>query len=254
MKSAPQDRLDREKEFFNEVFQERSRQHVTSFYAITRFSHQYYIDRLVQRVVPNVQVLEYGCGPGSYAFLLAEQGAQVSGIDISDVAIRQAQERAQGNPRLVFRVMDAEAMDFPDATFDLVCGTGILHHLHLENALRELRRVMKPTGSAIFIEPMGYNPLINLFRQRTPQYRTADEHPLKRADLRKMEAGFEEASFRFYHLLDIAAIPLRRRKKILPVLLRVLGGADRVLFTVIPPLRWWAWQVVIVLKNPLPGD
>ena len=76
-----------------------------------------------------------------------------------------------------------EAIDRDDS-FDLVCGSGILHHLDLPAAMRELARVLRPSGRAVFMEPLGHNPAINAFRNRTPELRTPDEHPLLGKDLK----------------------------------------------------------------------
>jgi ubiquinone/menaquinone biosynthesis C-methylase UbiE len=64
--------------------------------------------------------------------------------------------------------MNAEATTFPDNSFDLICGSSILHHLNLDKACAEIRRILRPDGGAVFIEPLGHNPLINMFRKLTP--------------------------------------------------------------------------------------
>ncbi len=131
--------------------------------------------------------LEYGCGEGSSAFELAEEGARVVGIDISSVAVASARVKAEEQhlgERLAFLVGDCEQLCFQDNSFDVICGAAILHHLDMDKALRAIARVLRPEGRAIFIEPLGHNPAISLFRSLTPQCRTPDEHPLKRADLR----------------------------------------------------------------------
>src|SRR4029077_19868431 len=103
------------------------------FYVLaTAWDNRYH--SLLSTVRPGDRVLEYGCGTGSAAFELAERGAHVVGIDISPVAVdearRVAAERQSGDAE--FRVMNAEALEFPDGAFDLVCGSGILHHLDLD--------------------------------------------------------------------------------------------------------------------------
>ena len=97
------------------------------------------------------------------------------------MAIEQAIEhaRAEGlEDRLTFRVMDAEQLEFADDSFNLVCGSGVLHHLDLNRAYAEVARVLEPTGIGVFEEPLGHNPAINAYRRRTPEMRTVDEHPL----------------------------------------------------------------------------
>jgi SAM-dependent methyltransferase len=244
-------RLEREREYHDRAFGEGVRASAKRFYSVTGAMLSWYEQTLSARA-PGARALEYGCGPGSRAFHLARDGAHVVGIDISPVAIEQATEhgRAEGlEDRLEFRVMNAEQLDFPDASFDIVCGSGILHHLDLARAYAEIARVLEPAGIAVFTEPLGHNPAINAYRNRTPALRTVDEHPLLMDDLALAKRFFEEVEVRFFTLTSLAAIPLRDR----PGFERVLGGLDRLdslLFRVAPPLRRHAWMVAITLRRP----
>jgi len=196
-------------------------------------------------------VLEYGCGPGSQAFSLAHQGAQVTGIDISDVAIAQATERARAEgvaERCRFEVMNAEETSFDDDRFDLICGTAILHHLDLDSAYAEIARLIKPTGRALFVEPMGHNPAINAYRRRTPEMRTEDEHPLLAPDLELTHGYFRKAEFAYFNLLTLLSVPLRNTRAFDPIL-AALQAVDRAIFR-IPAARKHAWMVLISLSEP----
>lgn len=243
-------RLEREAAFHDRAFAERTRAAAGKFYAITASSKGLYRE-LILRGCAGRQVLEYGCGTGSHAFELAATGAQVAGIDISPEGITQARLRAAAEGlenRLSLQVMNAEALDFPAASFDLVCGSGILHHLDLKRALAELRRVLKPGGRAVFFEPLGHNPLIALYRRLTPAMRSADECPLRWAELQWIARHFVRAEFRFFHLTSLAAVPFRK----IPgfgALLEVLEALDRQLFRV-PFLRKQAWIAVLELEGP----
>ncbi len=86
--------------------------------------------------------------------------------------------------------MDAENLKFNDHTFDLVYGSGILHHLSIEKAIVEIKRVLKKDGRAIFYEPLGHNIFINIFRLLTPSLRSEDEHPLLIKDLELIKRTF----------------------------------------------------------------
>ena len=196
----------------------------------------------------NRTVLEYGCGPGSAAFQLAREGARVTGIDLSEVAIEQARERArrEGVSNTTFRVMDAEHLEFPDNTFDLIAGSAIIHHLDTDRALSEVSRTLKPGGSPVFMEPMGHNPLINLYRSLTPAIRTVDEHPLLTEDFETARKYFGHVECHYFHLTSLAAVPLRRLPIFRPAL-GVLDLLDAALFRWIPPARKYAWFVILVL-------
>lgn len=238
-----------EKQFFDFTFEFGVRKPVSKFYKVVQSSRKYYESFLLTDCC-NKKVLEYGCGMGSYAFFLAKHGAKVTGIDMSKVAIDLAKTRAnaEGINGIVFLVMDAEATQFEDSTFDLICGTGILHHLQLHKALMEVARILKPEGKAIFIEPMGYNPAINLFRKLTPHFRTRDEHPLTVKDLEFMEKFFHQVNCNFFHLFSLLAVLFRNSRRFFS-LVKTLDNFDRKLFEKVSIVRPLAWQVVIILEK-----
>ena len=163
-------RAEREREFHNEAFSKKVRESVGKYYTITHYSKKHFLDQLLPRCAGK-QALEYGCGIDRFAEQLAAHGAEVTGVDISDVAIEMARERtaASGLSGLRYLVMDAEHLEFDDGSFDLVFGSGILHHLDLNRAYAEISRVLNGNGTACFIEPLGHNPIINLFRRFTPR-------------------------------------------------------------------------------------
>ena len=55
---------------------------------------------------------------------------------------------------------NCEKTKFENNSFDIVYGTGILHHLQFNKCLDEIHRILKPNGSIVFVEPLGTNPLI----------------------------------------------------------------------------------------------
>ena len=204
---------------------------------------------------PGARVLEYGCGPGDRAVALAHGGARVHGIDISPVAVDLARARAACEPpggAVTFSVMDAEALDLPADSVDVVCGTSILHHLDLGRAYAEVARVLRSDGRAVFLEPLGHNPAINAYRRLTPRLRTEDEHPLLLDDLAAADAHFGGRTVEHFTLLSVAAVVAHGR----PAFGRVAGAlrqVDRAAFARMPALRRWSWTVVIVLTEPRPG-
>ena len=175
------DRLAREASFHDAAFATHTRNRTWKFYDAGRDAYDHYDELLTAIVGPGSSVLEYGCGPGGRAFELARRGAFAHGIDISPVAIELARKAAcehGAEHNTTFSVMDAEALDVPARSFDLVCGTSILHHLDVRRAYSEVARVLRPSGHAVFLEPLGHNPLFNVYRRLTPGVRTRDEHPL----------------------------------------------------------------------------
>jgi ubiquinone/menaquinone biosynthesis C-methylase UbiE len=250
MTVEPSSRQQRERDFHNETFAEDTRARAAKFYAIHRSSELAY-QRLIHVGADGADVLEYGCGRGSAAFDLATHGARVTGIDISDVAIDISSRRGAElglADRLAFVVMDAEQLDFPDASFDLVCGSAILHHLDLERAYTEIARVLRPGGRGVFIEALGHNPLINLYRRRTPELRTVDEHPLRVDEIELAKRYFSSTRVEYFHLTSLAALPLRNQR-FFPQVADGLERADQVLFRHIPYLQRHAWMGLLELTR-----
>lgn len=223
-----------------------------SFYAINRRVASVRTEWMQQHC-PGAVALDYCCGLGQASLELAEAGAFVHGIDISDREIETAKQNADVAgmaDRTSFAVMDAEALEFPDDFFDVILCSGVLHHLDLEKAYPQLARVLKPTGQILCIEAQGTNPLINLYRRRTPHLRTSWEaqHILELRQVEEARAFFGDVDLTFYHLFTILAIPFRRTPLFTP-LLTVFEQLDRLVLR-LPGVRRLAWQMIFVLRKP----
>ena len=224
---------------------------VEGMYAITSESHGYFKRRIAE-LARGKSALEFGCGNGANALELCKFAQRVSGIDISEVAVEIGTKHAReaGISNVDFHAMDAEDLQFGDNTFDMICGVGILHHLDLQRAYSELARTLRREGAAIFIEPLGYNPFINLFRRMTPAIRTPDEHPFLKHDLELAEKFFGRISLRYYYLTTLIAAPFARSalgKRVV----RIGNAIDRALFASMPWLRKYAWFVVMEMTAPI---
>lgn len=241
-------RIERERQFHDNRFTHETRTGQDRFYPALSDAFRRYWE-LVDRGSCGTDVLEYGCATGLHSLRLAANARSIVGIDISPVAIQQAtretQARSIRNAR--FEAMNAEAMDLPTESFDFVFGSAILHHLDLDRAFAELRRVMRPNATGIFLEPLGHNPLINLYRRATPQARTIDEHPLKRADLKLARKHFRSVGIEFFALAQLGGAvcegtPLAR---IATPLTRALDrGLQR-----LPGVQWHCWSAIFALQG-----
>ncbi len=110
---------------------------------------------------PGVHVLELGCGTGLFSTMFARHGCRLTAIDISPDLLARARLRRLPDA-VVFQVDNAERLDQPDGAFDAVVGSSILHHLDLDRALAEIRRVLRPDGRLAFAEPNMLNPQVAL--------------------------------------------------------------------------------------------
>jgi SAM-dependent methyltransferase len=113
-----------------------------------------------------LRVLEIGCGLGTDGAQFAEAGADYTGVDLTDAAVELARKRFElfGLPGK-FRTADAEQLDFPDETFDVIFSHGVLHHTpDINSAVREIHRVLRPGGKAkvMLYHRDSYNYKINI--------------------------------------------------------------------------------------------
>ena len=111
---------------------------------------QYVVDALE----PGERVLDSGCGHGRNLVYLLRQGFDVYGTDASDSAIAAVQQLASrlrsSLPPDHFRLEPVERMSFPDAAFDVVLSSAVMHFArdehHWRAMLDEMFRVLKPGG------------------------------------------------------------------------------------------------------------
>lgn len=244
------DRVASEQRFHDERFGAEEPRRSDGSYAITGASAAAYHD-LVSGLATGARVLELGCGDNTEAWELAATGSEVVAIDISQVAVDAATERATeiGLDGVSFRQMNAEALEFDDSEFDLVIGSGILHHLDTPVAMEQIARVLRPHGHAAFIEPLGHNPLLRAYRRVTPGERTPDEHPLLRSDLDALSNWFGSVELQFFHLMSLGALAFTRSQKFESILAR-LDRADRSILGRSALAQDLAWFVVIHVSEP----
>jgi ubiquinone/menaquinone biosynthesis C-methylase UbiE len=97
---------------------------------------------------PDMAFLDICCGPGYLAAEAARRGADVTAIDFAAPMIGEARRRFPG---IGFAEGDAEALDFPDQSFDAAaCAFGVLHLADPDRALLEARRVLRSGGRYAF--------------------------------------------------------------------------------------------------------
>jgi SAM-dependent methyltransferase len=189
-------------------------------------------------------VLDYGCGHGMAAVVLARAGGRVTAFDLSPGYVCEAKARAAANDvPISFLEADAERLPFADGSFDRVWGNAILHHLDLRTAAGELHRLLRPGGRAVFCEPWGENALLRWARSGwTAKPHTRDERPLRRRDLYLLRDRFPGMKVRGYQLLAMA-------RRLLPSgrMASGLERCDTALLECLPGLQRYCRYVVITL-------
>ena len=114
-----------------------------STFWLRRYAHRTIYQRTLSYILPGQKVLDVGCGEGTLSILMAQKGARVTGLDISDPNIANANKRGKELALPVkFLISDADQLPFPDNAFVTVVSSHVLEHLpDPEKGLRELHRV-----------------------------------------------------------------------------------------------------------------
>ena len=189
------------------------------------------------------KVLEIGCGAGSVAEALARCGADLTAIDLTQRAVDLTRKRLDlaGLPANVLK-MDAEEMNFPDASFDYIWSWGVIHHARKpERIVREMYRILRPGGcfavmlyhrrsTRFWISGVLRRGVLGLqLLKKSPddiQMEFTDGFHARHysvPDARELFSGFEVAEIRILDMNDLA-IPFHPLRKFLrPV------GSEKVL-------------------------
>jgi SAM-dependent methyltransferase len=193
------------------------------------------------------RVLELGCGSGDYTVVLARRGALITAIDLAPSALAITRRRARAN-RVAERVrvarMPVEALALADAAFDWVVGLGVLHHADPVALAAEARRVLRPDGRALFREPLGLNPLLELARRRLPyrrKVRAPGDRFLGEGDLAALGDRFSECHLRPFYLFSMITRAVGREDSF-----PLLWSLDEFLLRRFRSL--WRWCRYVVLE------
>jgi ubiquinone/menaquinone biosynthesis C-methylase UbiE len=137
-----------------------------------RYTKEWHIPAAAGFAAANgLKVLEIGCGLGTDGAQFAMAGAEYTGVDLTEAAVDLARRRFElWGLRGEFKVSDAENLDFPSETFDLVYSHGVLHHTpDTPGSVREVHRVLRPGGKAVVMlyhrNSYNYRVNIGIFRR-----------------------------------------------------------------------------------------
>ncbi|HUE84962.1 MAG TPA: class I SAM-dependent methyltransferase [Vicinamibacterales bacterium] len=164
-----------------------------------RFDKLHYLPRLVDFAAYRGRtLLEVGCGIGTDLVRFAQQGAVVTGIDLSSTAIDLAKRNCELHRVTAadLRVGNGEALPFDEASFDVVYGHGVVQYTaDAPRLIGECHRVLKPGGEAIFMVYNRISWLNALSRLMKVQLEHEDAPVLKKysiAEFRRLLAPFAE--------------------------------------------------------------
>ncbi len=135
-----------------------------------------YEKAIIKQRVPlkNMRVLEIGCGRGRLSSILAEGALSLTGIDLDEKALKEAEKNADGK----FMLAAAESLPFADGVFEHVVFSLSLHETKADKALEEAKRVLTPGGNITIIDPSSDSPvqkMFNLFEDEAALIKNARE-------------------------------------------------------------------------------
>jgi len=145
----------------NEVFAKAARRYDQMNDLMSGGLHRLWKDDLVamlalSRPAQNYHVLDVAGGTGDIALRIARMGARVTVADISPEMVAEGRRRADEeglSSGVTFTVGNAEALAFPDRSFDAyTIAFGIRNVTHIDRALNEAFRVLKPGGRFLCLE------------------------------------------------------------------------------------------------------
>ena len=238
----------REKNFHNKLQSKNKGRFENIFYKAIYNINEDFFDFL-KKNVKDSEVLDYGCGIGnSVEKVIKYNPKKITGIDISEISINKAKKKANElGLNVSYKVDNCEKTSFDSNSFDIIYGSGILHHLQIDKCLEEIHRILKPNGSILFVEPLGTNPLINFYRKLTPNSRSVDEHPLIKKDLDYINIKFKEIKIKYYGFVTLIFFPFYNSLN-QSRFFKFLTNVDQLLFK-LRFFRLFAWSILITAKK-----
>jgi ubiquinone/menaquinone biosynthesis C-methylase UbiE len=212
------------------------------------------------------KILVLGCGLGEEVVYLAKKGASVYAVDISLEMInftKKLAEKYHVQKKVKLFHTSAEEIPFPKNSFDAVFACNLMHHIQLKMGVKKVYQVLKKGGVVIFLEPLAYNPVINVYRKMASEVRTDGEHPITFEDLEFMKEYFPRLTHKEFHFFTLLIFvwfyigkgihPNKERywKKIIheaqtyKTIFQFLHALDRIVLRLFPSLSKFYWVLVI---------
>ena len=221
-----------------------------------RFRQKYVKNLLGKKKIKELKILELGGSKWVEIVhdLFEDKPNELICINISPSEINLAKKEAKSIPtryKPTWIEMDAHYLEFQDNYFDLVIGYGMLHHLDLEIALNEIKRVLKSDGIALFREPLDINPLLTFARFLTPKARTTEEIPFKKNHLKKIFEIFPNSRMFFEQFLTFFLSPIFNflPKIFIKKVSLTAYKIDKLILKTFPSFGYFFRSVFIVIKK-----
>ncbi len=205
------------------------------------------------------RLLDFGCGRGTASMRFAKLGYETHGFDLCPDNLENCEllaEKYGYSSRCHFSIQLAEQLTYGDSMFDVVCGIDILHHIEIAPAIREVRRILKPGGLAVFREFVEV-PIFDRVRNSRlvrkyfskdmsiDEHRTHDERKLDKRDLRDIRDVFPALEVKRFCLISRLHRIVKKRRPGASRLERI----DHALVRAIPFLSSLGGEAVLICRK-----
>ena len=217
--------------------------------------------KLFAASVKGRRVLDYGCGVGDWGVMLAVEGARVTLLDLSPVAVEVALRRARASGVIEsVRGFARDASDlscFADGEFDLIFACASVHHtIKYGHAFEELLRVLKSGGRLVMVEGWGNNPLLDAARRLRWRFgrepvEAGEGVIFNEGDVEQLRQRMRRVEVTPLNLLAMAKRLFRGRfhRPAVRAILAGLEETDRLLLAALPGLRRYCGEAVVVAEK-----
>jgi len=239
------------------------------FESFVAFENNYVIRELGD--LKGKKILDVGAGLGESSVYFALKGAEVYYNDISPKMGEFAEKlAARYKTRLNYLIAPIERLEVHKEFFDIIYCANLIHHVppqDQEGWIRTMSEALKPGGILVTIDPLRYNPAINIYRNRAEKVRTVDEMPVGFDILDIYRRYFKNVTHKEFWLttlwLFISYYFIRRydpneirywkrifkeKESRIGWWFKPLKAFDRLLLS-LPGVRRMAWNIVIIARK-----
>ncbi|MEM9382108.1 MAG: class I SAM-dependent methyltransferase [Planctomycetota bacterium] len=214
------------------------------------------------------RVLDIGCGIGQYSVLCAKAGAHVTGVELSSVGVETARKMAEANgvaDRCTFVNGDVTEQSFDDDSFDVVLMHEVLHHAIKYPGLKDLILRIAAPGAKIVIADTVQGAWPIHFGRKVVKFCRYFGQPEKRRQEEDLgdvlfttktyetfAEGFRKSEIHrmsFFFMVKQTALQWHTDRWYVRALLRAAHGLDRVLLTLVPPLKSGCGEAILYLER-----
>lgn len=129
---------------------------------VTRWGHNNHYHKYLLKHLPGKigSAIDVGCGTGEFTRLLAERGSEVTGIDLSDIMLSKALEKAKGIKNVNYVKADFVEYVLRKEQYDCIASIATVHHLPMEDFLIKVKAALKPGGVLLILDLYHQESLI----------------------------------------------------------------------------------------------